>query len=50
MRRVHLTFLALGVIGAGLAGCGKFQKPQRAPWRDQAEAQCLASGQVQLSA
>ena len=50
MRRVHLTLLALGVIGAGLAGCGKFQKPQRAPWRDQAEAQCLASGQVQLSA
>ena len=50
MRRVHLTLIALGVIGAGLAGCGKFQKPQRAAWRDQAEAQCLASRQVQLSA
>ncbi|MCV9937798.1 extensin family protein [Boseaceae bacterium BT-24-1] len=50
MRRVHLTLLALGVIGVGLAGCGKFQKPQRAAWRDQAEAACLASRQVQLSA
>lgn len=50
MRRVHLTLIALGVIGVGLAGCGKFQKPQRAAWRDQAEAQCLASRQVQLSA
>ncbi|MDR6873861.1 hypothetical protein J2Y55_004890 [Bosea sp. BE125] len=49
MRRVHLTLIALGVIGAGLAGCGKFQKPQRAAWRDQAEAECLASRQVQLS-
>lgn len=49
MRRVHLALLALGVIGVGLAGCGKFQKPQRAAWRDQAEAQCLASRQVQFS-
>lgn len=50
MRRVHLALIALGVIGVGIAGCGKFQKPQRAAWRDQAEAQCLASRQVQLSA
>ena len=50
MRRSHLALLALGLAGAtGLAGCGKFQKPQRAPWRDKAEAQCMASGQVQLS-
>lgn len=49
MRRVHLTILALGALGVGLAGCGKFQKPQRAAWRDQAEAACLASRQVQLS-
>lgn len=50
MRRVHLALFALGVIGAtGLAGCGKFQKPQRAAWRDQAEAACLASRQVQFS-
>lgn len=49
MRRVHLALLTLGVIGVGLAGCGKFQKPQRAAWRDQAEAQCLASRQVQFS-
>jgi hypothetical protein len=50
MRRVHLILLALGVVGIGLAGCGKFQKPQRAAWRDQAEAACLSSRQVQLSA
>jgi hypothetical protein len=50
MRRVHLALIALGLLGTGLAGCGKFQKPQRAAWRDQAEAACLASRQVQLSA
>lgn len=50
MRRVKLALIALGLAGAaGLAGCGKFQKAQRAPWRDQAEAACLSSGQVQLS-
>lgn len=49
MRRVHLALIALGVIGAGLAGCGKFQKPQRAAWRDQAEAACMASRQVEIS-
>lgn len=50
MRRVHLALIALGVIGVGLAGCGKFQKPQRAAWRDQAEAACMASRQVPLTA
>jgi hypothetical protein len=50
MRRVHLALIALGLLGTGLAGCGKFQKAQRAAWRDQAEAQCLSSRQVQLSA
>jgi hypothetical protein len=50
MRRVHLALIALGLLGSGLAGCGKFQKPQRAAWRDQAEAACLSSRQVQLSA
>jgi len=50
MRRAKLALIALGLVGAaGLAGCGKFQKPQRAPWRDQAEASCMASGQVQIS-
>jgi len=50
MRRAHLALIALGIAGAaGLAGCGKFQKPQRAAWRDQAEAACMSSRQVQLS-
>lgn len=51
MRRAKLALIALGLVGAaGLAGCGKFQKPQRAAWRDQAEAACMASREVQLSA
>lgn len=51
MRRAKLALIALGLVGAaGLAGCGKFQKPQRAAWRDQAEAACIASREVQLSA
>lgn len=49
MRRVHLALIALGLLGSGLAGCGKFQKQQRAAWRDQAEAACLSSRQVQLT-
>lgn len=50
MRRAHLALIALGIVGAaGLAGCGKFQKPQRAAWRDQAEAACMAARQVQIS-
>jgi hypothetical protein len=50
MRRAHLALIALGLAGAaGLGGCGKFQKPQRAAWRDQAEAACMSSRQVQLS-
>lgn len=51
MRRAKLALIAIGLVGAaGLAGCGKFQKPQRAAWRDQAEAACMASREVQLSA
>jgi len=50
MRRAHLALIALGLLATtGLAGCGKFQKPQRAAWRDQAEAACMASKQVELS-
>jgi hypothetical protein len=49
MRRSHLALIALGILASGLAGCGKFQKPQRAAWRDQAEAACMASRQVKLS-
>lgn len=49
MRRVPLALLALGAVSVGLTGCGNFQRPQRAAWRDQAEAACMASRQVQLS-
>jgi hypothetical protein len=37
------------VLGVGLASCGRFDRAQRAAWRDQAEAQCLASRQVTAS-
>lgn len=46
MKRSVLTFTALSLLGLGLASCGKFQRPQRDAWRDQAENACLASGQV----
>jgi hypothetical protein len=49
MRRIH-PFIALGLLAIGLAGCGKFQKAQRAAWRDQAEAACMARREVPLSA
>jgi hypothetical protein len=49
MKRSVRTFAALALVGLGLASCGKFQKPQRAVWRDQAEEACLATGQVRNS-
>ncbi len=42
--------IALLLVAAALAGCGKGQQEQRAAWRDQAEAACLSSRQVQDSA
>lgn len=32
-----------------VAGCGLFRFDTRAPWRDQAEQKCLASGKVQIT-
>lgn len=49
MKRSVLAVASLTLLGLGLASCGKFQKPQRAAWRDQAEESCLASGQVRNS-
>ncbi len=52
MRRIAtkpVTFAVLALAGAGLASCGRFERAQRAAWRDQAEAQCLSSRQVQNS-
>ncbi len=50
MRRKILAIMALTLVGANLAGCGKGQRPQRAAWRDQAEEACAASRQVPSSA
>jgi Extensin-like protein C-terminus len=49
MKRSVLTFTALALVGFGLASCGKAQRAERAAWRDQDEAACLASGQVRNS-
>lgn len=50
MRRACVAFVALTLIGIGVASCGRFQREQRAAWRDEAEAACLARGEVQASA
>jgi hypothetical protein len=48
-RKFALVSLALTLTGVGLASCGRFERAQRAAWRDQAEAQCLTSRQVAAS-
>jgi hypothetical protein len=40
---------ALTLIALGLVGCGVWQLAQRDPWRDEAEAQCLAANPVRSS-
>ena len=50
MRKGGVAFLALALIGLGLASCGRFQREQRAAWRDEAEAACMARGEVRTSA
>lgn len=50
LRRVACS-LVLGTVLGSLAGCGSlFNLEEREPWRAQAEAQCLASGEVRESA
>lgn len=51
MRRAASICGVLTLIGLGLSACGGlFKGEQRAPWRGQAEAACLRSGEVQPSA
>lgn len=50
MRKASVAFIALALIGFGIASCGRYQREQRAAWRDEAEAACLARGEVQASA
>ncbi len=37
------------LILLGIAGCGLFRFEQRAPWRDQAERECLSAGAVKIN-
>jgi Extensin-like protein C-terminus len=47
---VGLYFVGAGVLLA-LAGCGRsFMSGERAPWRHQAEVECMRSGSVKLGA
>jgi hypothetical protein len=49
--RTRVAFgLAAFVLPAALAGCGLFNFETRPPWRDQAEARCLATHPLQPSA
>lgn len=48
-RRFVSKCLAVLVL-LGVAGCGLFRFEQRAPWRDQAERECLSSGAVKINA
>lgn len=50
MRKASVAFIALTLIGFGVASCGRFQREQRAAWRDEAEAACLSRGEVRQSA
>jgi hypothetical protein len=52
MRRERFIFLIGGLtLLLALAGCGRgFMTEQRAPWRHQAEAQCMQSGAVKFGA
>jgi hypothetical protein len=49
MFRRAVQFIVGSVVLLSLAGCGLFRFEQRAPWRDQAERACLASGQVKIT-
>jgi len=50
MARCVRPIAALGLILLTLAGCGLFQREERAAWRGQAEKVCLAEGRVRPSA
>ncbi len=50
MRKASVAFIALTLIGFGVASCGRYQREQRAAWRDEAEAACLSRGEIQQSA
>ena len=50
MRKGCVAFLGLALIGVLLASCGRGFREQRAAWRDEAEAACLARGDVCTSA
>ncbi len=49
MRKGCVAFLGIALIALVLASCGRGQREQRAAWRDEAEAACLARGEVRTS-
>ncbi|KQO49043.1 MULTISPECIES: extensin family protein [unclassified Methylobacterium] len=49
MWRSVLAFSVLGLIGAGLTGCGRSPFESREPWRDQTEQACNAKRLVETT-
>jgi hypothetical protein len=50
MRRALAFSIGAGVVLLALAGCGRsyFMESQRAPWRHEAEVECMKSGAVKI--
>jgi hypothetical protein len=49
MRKGGVAFMALGLVAILVGSCGRGQREQRAAWRDEAEAACMARGEVRTS-
>ncbi|MGL4439580.1 MAG: extensin family protein [Bosea sp. (in: a-proteobacteria)] len=49
MRKGGVAFLGLALVALFVGSCGRGQREQRAAWRDEAEAACLAKGEVRTS-
>ncbi len=49
MRKGGVAFIGLALVAMFVGSCGRGQREQRAAWRDEAEAACLARGEVRTS-
>lgn len=49
MRKGGVAFFALALVAIFVGSCGRGQREQRAAWRDEAEAACLARSEVRTS-
>lgn len=49
MRKGGVAFIALALVAVVVGSCGRGEREQRAAWRDEAEAACLARSEVRTS-